>query len=477
VLPGGFAGGPVRNCAPSHISRIVLLQRRQPTSERWTGRACRCALGAAAAIAVLAAPASLAAHEIPQRVAVRAFVQHDDTLLRVLVRVPLEAMRDVDFPLRGDGSLDLVAVRALLADAAQTWIVSSLAITADGRTLAAPRITGTRVALPNDRAFEQFDSARGAFSRAPLESEITLWQQLLLDVALEYTVPSGDARIELHPDFARLGMRTTSVVHIVKRDGSDRVLTYAGNPESVSLNPAWYQTALQFARDGFRHIPSGADHLLFLICLVLPVRRWRDLIAIVTAFTIAHSLTLGASALGFVPSALWFPPLVEVLIAASIVWLGIENCILPAERLAARWPVAFAFGLVHGFGFSFALREQLQFAGANLVTALAAFNIGVEFGQLLVLGVAVPMLWLLYRYTGANRERAVTIVGSALVTHTAWHWLTERGEALAEYRGALSWPAWDAALALDVVRITLFVTVAVVVALALRQILRVPKRS
>ena len=454
-----------------------MLQRRRPTPNRWAVRARRIALSALAGVVVLTAPASLAAHEIPQRVAVRAFVQHDDTVLRVLVRVPLEAMRDVDFPIRADGSLDLVAVRALLADAAQTWIVSGLAITADGRTLEQPRITGARVALPNDRSFERFESARAAFRRPPLETEITLWQQMLLDVALEYTVPSADARIELHPDFARLGIRTSSVVHIIGADGGDRILTYAGNPESVSLDPAWYQTALQFARDGFRHIPNGADHLLFLICLVLPVRRWRDLIAIVTAFTIAHSLTLGASALGFVPSALWFPPLVEVLIAASIVWLGVENCVMPAERLAARWPVAFAFGLVHGFGFSFALREQLQFAGENLVAALAAFNIGVELGQLVVLGLVIPLLWLLHRYTGANRERAVTIVGSALVTHAAWHWLTERSTALAEYRAALTWPARDAALALDVVRVALFVTLAVVVALALRQILRVPRRS
>ena len=429
------------------------------------------------ALSVLTAPAQLSAHEIPERVAVRAFVQHDGSTLRVLVRVPLDAMRDVDFPLRADGSLDLVAARALLADAAQTWIVSSLSITADGHAVAAPRITGTHIALPNDRSFETFDGAVASFQRAPLESEVIRWQQTLLDVSLEYAVPAGDTKLELHPDFARLGIRTTSVLHLIDNKGHDRLLTYAGNPESVSLNPAWYQTAFQFTRDGFRHILSGIDHLLFLLCLVLPVRRWRDLVAIVTAFTVAHSLTLGASALGFAPTSLWFPPLVETLIAASIVWLGIENCIMPAERLAARWPIAFGFGLIHGFGFSFALREKLQFAGANLLTALATFNLGVELGQLAVLAIAIPVLWLLYRYVGDRQERAITIVGSALVTHTAWHWLTERGTALAEFRGTVGWPAWDAALALSAMRGALLVAVAVVVALALRQILRVPRRS
>ena len=452
--------------------------RRQPTLEHWTTAARRIVPRIlVVTLAIFAAGARLSAHETPERVAVRAFVQHAGTTLRVFVRVPLEAMRDVDFPIRADGSLDLVGARALLADAAQTWIVSGLAISANGRELDAPRIVGARIALPNDRAFVSLDSARAAFLRPPLESEIIGWKQTLLDVALEYAVPAGDVALELHPDFARLGVRTTSVLHLINADGRERILTYSGNPESVSLDPAWYQTAAQFLGDGFRHILSGIDHLLFLLCLVLPVRRWRDLVAIVTAFTIAHSLTLGAAALGVVPTALWFPPLVETLIAASIVWLGIENCIMPAERLAKRWPIAFGFGLVHGFGFSFALREKLQFAGENLLTALATFNIGVEVGQLAVLAVAIPVLWLLYRYAGATQERAITIVGSALVTHTAWHWLSERGSQLAEFRGALGWPAWDASLALSAMRGVLLAAVAVVVALALRQILRVPRRS
>ena len=90
--------------------------------------------------------------------------------------------------------------------------------------------------------------------------------------------------------------------------------------------------------------------------------------------------------------------------------------------------VAFGFGLVHGFGFSFALRETLQFAGAHLLTSLLSFNIGVELGQLLVLLALVPALDLLFRYVVA--ERIGTIILSALVAHTGWHWMTERWERL-----------------------------------------------
>src|SRR5205823_4353156 len=160
------------------------------------------------------------------------------------------------------------------------------------------------------------------------------------------------------------------------------------------------------------------------------------LIAIVTSFTVAHCLTLAASVLGFAPDALWFPPLIEVLIALSIVYMALENIVGP--KLERRWMVAFGFGLVHGFGFSFALRESLQFAGTHLATSLVTFNLGVELGQIVVLALAVPALSLLF-----NRvvdERMGTVLLSALVAHTAWHWLLDRGAVLRQYR--LAWPTF-----------------------------------
>ena len=96
--------------------------------------------------------------------------------------------------------------------------------------------------------------------------------------------------------------------------------------------------------------------------------------------------------------------------------------------------MAFGFGLVHGFGFSFALKQTLQFAGDHLLTSLLSFNIGVELGQLLVLAVMIPALELLFRYVVA--ERMGTIILSALVAHTAWHWMTERFDRLRQFRFA-----------------------------------------
>jgi len=122
----------------------------------------------------------------------------------------------------------------------------------------------------------------------------------------------------------------------------------------------------------------------------------------------------------------------------SIFYMALEN-IVGASSVGRRWIVTFAFGLVHGFGFSFALRQTLQFAGSHLLTSLVSFNLGVELGQLLVLAVAIPLLGLLFRYVAA--ERLGTIILSALVAHTAWHWMIERWETLRQFQ--LHWKLWN----------------------------------
>ncbi len=220
-------------------------------------------------------------------------------------------------------------------------------------------------------------------------------------------------------------------------EGAARAFEFHGNPGLVRLDPRWHQAALRFAQARLWHILEGKDHLLFILCLVIPLRRLRSLALIVTAFTVAHSITLVAAALGFVPDALWFPPIVETLIAASIVTLALQN-IFGAE-LRWRWIVTCAFGLVHGFGFSFALRDTLQFAGPHVMTALLAFNAGVEVGQLLVLLVLVPLCNLLLR--AGPRQRIGVIVICAFIAHTGWHWMLERGQQLSQF----PWPVLDAA--------------------------------
>src|SRR4029077_13052501 len=134
------------------------------------------------------------------------------------------------------------------------------------------------------------------------------WQQAMLDVVLEYPIGSDQSRFSIDPTWARLGVRTTTVLRFTPPGGAERAFQYSGDPGLVRLDPQWYQAALQFVNLGFAHILDGVDHLLFIFCLVIPFRKIRPLIGIVTAFTVAHSITLIASASGLAPDALWFPP-------------------------------------------------------------------------------------------------------------------------------------------------------------------------
>ncbi len=146
---------------------------------------------------------------------------------------------------------------------------------------------------------------------------------------------------------------------------------------------------LGMVRMGVEHILTGYDHLVFLFGLVVVGGRWRSLLAVVTAFTVAHSLTLAIAALG-----VWTPParLVEPAIALSIAYVGVENFFLRSAD--GRWRITFPFGLLHGFGFASALRD-IALPRAEVPTALLSFNVGVEVGQLTVLAALLPLLaWM-----------------------------------------------------------------------------------
>ena len=388
------------------------------------------------------------AHDIPSDVTVQAFAKPEGTHLHLLVRVPLKAMRDVDFPERGPGYLDLARVNDLLPGAATLWISDFVEAYEDDFRLSKPRIVATRVSLPSDRSFVSYEDAYAHVTAPPLSNATNVyWDQTMLDVLFEYPIQSEQSRFSIHPALGRLGLRVVTVLRFLPPSGGVRAFEFSGDPGLVHLDPRWHQSAVRFVDLGFFHILDGTDHLLFLLCLVIPFRRLGALIPVVTAFTIAHSATLIASAYNLAPNFLWFPPLIEALIAISIVYMALEN-IVGGSSLQRRWMMAFGFGLVHGFGFSFALRQSLQFAGSHLLTSLLSFNVGVELGQLLVLVLLIPVLQLLFRYGVA--ERMGTIILSALVAHTAWHWMLDRGQVLAQFR--FEWPGFTIVLLASALR-------------------------
>ncbi len=380
------------------------------------------------------------AHEIPNDATVQAFFRPEGQRLHLLVRAPLKTMRDVVFPERA-GYLDIAASEPLLANAASLWLGNYIDVFENDRKLERPRVLSTRISLPSDKSFTSYEEALAHVNgdRLPEKTDV-VWNQTFLDVLFEYPIESDRSDFAIRPQFAQLALHVVTVLRFLPPGGAVRAFEFPDDPGLIRLDPRWYQAALSFVQLGFQHILEGTDHLLFLCALVIPFRRFRALVPIVTSFTVAHSVTLIASAYNLAPDALWFPPLIETLIAMSIVYMALEN-ITGAGTVHRRWIITFCFGLVHGFGFSFALRQTLQFAGTHMLTSLLSFNVGVELGQLLVLVVMIPVLDLLFRYV--VKERMGVIILSALVAHTGWHWMLDRGALLAQYH--FEWPALNAA--------------------------------
>lgn len=376
----------------------------------------------------LASPAALSAHEIPNDVTIQSWVKVEGQQIRLLVRAPIIAMRDIIFPQKDADNIDLGRATSQLQDAATLWLGDDVRMYESGSQLAPQQVVSVRATPFEDKSFETYESAL-ALLNAPQQDANVAVKTGYLDVMFSYPITSAQSRFSIDTNWARLGLRSITVVRLVLADGTVRPFEFGANPGRVDLDPSWIQAAWRFIKLGFEHILDGTDHLLFLFCLVIPFRRFMSLVTIVTAFTVAHSVTLIASAYDLGPDSLWFPPLIETLIATSIVYMALENIV--GASLHRRWLITFGFGLVHGFGFSFALKQTLQFAGSHLLTSLLSFNIGVELGQLLVLVLTIPLLELLFKRVVA--ERLGTIILSGLVLHTAWHWMTDRYAILKQY--------------------------------------------
>jgi hydrogenase/urease accessory protein HupE len=171
---------------------------------------------------------------------------------------------------------------------------------------------------------------------------------------------------------------------------------------------------------GIHHILIGPDHILFLIGLLLTGGSLRQLALIVTAFTIAHSLTLSLAALNLVS-----PParIIEPAIALSIIYVGADNLLRDGGRDLRMW-IAFGFGFIHGFGFANVLRE-MELPQRALAWSLLSFNLGVEVGQLLIVGVVASALaWV--RLRSASMARQVAYVGSVVVIVAGACWFIQR---------------------------------------------------
>jgi hydrogenase/urease accessory protein HupE len=215
---------------------------------------------------------------------------------------------------------------------------------------------------------------------------------------------------------------------LITDEGTEHELVLDRNAPEIALfgsaSSVW-QVVGRFIQAGIEHIFLGYDHIAFLLAVILWGQRLWPLVKVVTAFTIAHSITLSLAALQIfvVPSSI-----VEPAIAGSIIFVAVENFF--SRDVDRRWPVTFAFGLIHGFGFAGALRE-IGLPADALVPALTAFNIGVEIGQIVIVALAFPLLLLSDRIgrggtAHKGRHPALVYSGSAMIVALGLYWLIER---------------------------------------------------
>ncbi len=367
----------------------------------------------------------------------------------MLVRVPLKTMREVGFFPRADGSLDLPEPAPLIPNAATQWIGDVVEMYEGETRLGSPAVLATpNFPTESDRSFESWDGALAHVKGPGLPAELQMfWEQSMVDVLFAYPIDSERSAFSIDPHFNRLAARVTTALRFLPPGGAVRAYEFPDDPGLVLARPRWYQAAWRFLQLGIVHHLSGTDHLLFLLCLVIPFRKLRALIPVVTAFTLAHSITLIASAYDLAPNGLWFPPLIETLIAASIVYMALEN-IAGSGTMRRRWMITFAFGLVHGFGFSFALRETMQFGGRHLLASLLSFNVGVEIGQVAMLYVVDYALIRLVSFRNCGTHGDDYSFGSRRTYRMA----LDAGSGKRSGQIPIQMPPWDAALLASLLR-------------------------
>jgi len=252
----------------------------------------------------------------------------------------------------------------------------------------------------------------GRFDCASKEKPFDIDVVLLEDLSHGHRHVARAVGVTTHDEVLYKGHSTFSVTSPLGEAGATP--PPAGGAASAPAASSHASSAWSFFKMGVEHILTGYDHLVFLFGLVLLRARVKELLAVVTAFTIAHSITLAIATLGiFTPS----PRFVEPAIALSIAYVGIENFFV--KDASKRWRITFPFGLIHGFGFAGALAE-INLPRAQVPVALVTFNLGVEAGQLFAMSLVVPMVMLIRQKEWFEPKGVRVLSGAVALAGGIW---------------------------------------------------------
>ena len=385
---------------------------------------------------------------VPEVVNVKAFAKEETGRVELLIRVPLAAVKDVQFPTRGDGdTLDLPALKSMLPGAAKYWIAGAFDVFDRGERLAAPEVGDTVIAISSDQSFNSYESALAHFTSPDLPPQEQLfWQQVWFDIRLVYPLKPGEPHISVNPRVADLGVRVFTDLGSIPLNGDRREFSFEGNPGLVYLEPHSLDAVQQFIARGARFVVQSAEFLLLLFCVALPFRRYRHFLPAMVTFSGALTLALLLAMLTVASDTVWFRPLSESL---AVVFIFLAACANIAGRVTPRRRALFTLGAGAAFGLLCAsyLMGQLQFAGAHAVAAGVTFDAGVLAATGGVVALLIPVLSLLFSF--ARVEPLERIIVSALAADTSWGWLTD---SWAQLRKIPVRPALDAGLLALVLR-------------------------
>lgn len=323
---------------------------------------------------------------------------------KIVTRITF-SLQDIEAFVPMDSDLDAEVTsdeqNAAKAKIAQ-WVAQGIQLSLDGT-----------VVQPLAEGIVNFDDKNNA--QIDLQYPKTLKDTLQLQVNFLAKLPKG------HEEFATIQNDTGKHLNeklLTQQDTTIIASLSASTGENTETKTA--PTFLGFLELGIEHIVTGYDHLLFLFALLVVTREFWPAFKIITFFTIAHSITLALAGLDIIniPSFI-----VEPLIAATIVYVGIENMVRK-EPKGRQW-LTFTFGLIHGFGFAAVLREMgISSYETGIVMPLLSFNLGVELGQIAVAAVVLPIIWWLHKKPLI--EARLTPVCSILASLAGAYWLIER---------------------------------------------------
>ncbi|MFW6057704.1 MAG: HupE/UreJ family protein [Persicimonas sp.] len=340
-------------------------------------------------------------------------IRPDDREVDLLLGISPDDLADhLELDPNDDGYVDQAEL-PLIKPAVGTYLSEKLAVFNDGRECEAaqPGFVESPQRMPA-LLFRYTAECAGALGEVTLENRVMLeaprgythYGLIQLGEDIHTTVFNGDT-----PTY------TVDLVDSTETGEGGKV----GEDGKAFAEPSLWDVLAQYTWQGVLHIVLGLDHVLFVILLLVAARQLRRLLWVVSTFTLAHSITLVASALELVSLS---PSVVEPLIALSIAWLAVE---LLLDRKPGKhiFVLTFLFGLLHGFGFSYVLRDNVGLPTDALIPALFSFNLGVELGQIAIVCLAFPLVaWTRKQEWG---RRAMVVV-AALVLLVALYWFVTR---------------------------------------------------